>query len=109
MQLSAAGSRPNPGPVPRSLLLPPSRSLPRWRGHRHPRAEHAPALKYFKAFFSLGRKYRSQMAPVVEYFPNVNTICATLRLNVIILTPGFLMSVALKSDGLTASQNDMQS
>lgn len=49
------------------------------------------------------------MAPVVEYFPNVNTICATLRLNVIILTPGFLMSVALDSDGLTDSQNDMQS
>lgn len=49
------------------------------------------------------------MAPVVEYFPNVNTICDTLWLNVIILTPGFLMSVALKSDGLTASQNDMQS
>jgi len=49
------------------------------------------------------------MAPVVEYFPNVNTICATLQLNVIILKPSFLMSVALKSDGLTDSQNDTQS
>lgn len=46
------------------------------------------------------------MGPVVEYFPNVNTICATLWLNVIILMPGFLMSVALDSDGLTDSWND---
>lgn len=49
------------------------------------------------------------MGPVVEYFPNVNTICATLWLNVIILMPGFLMSVALDSDGLTDSRNDTQS
>lgn len=49
------------------------------------------------------------MGHVVEYFPNVNTICATLWLNVIILMPGFLMSVALDSDGLTDSRNDTQS